>query len=468
MRRVAVLVCLLVLALVAGRVTGLAAGVFSGSFTTQIGLDVPVGALEAESRETFADLAISCKMGPFTFSSATGYDMFGLLDQGFGARGSLGQLSLDSRLLLSPVFGGTGSTIDLTNSVNSPTHTYNLGRLYFVDQVEVTGLTLDDNANTKWRLRVSANGTDWEWISAEIAGNGTIPVVIPVRSLAKYIEIVASSGYVDESAISVQVSATAFVTSVGVSMAGISLDTELALATGGSSLTFTVRPTEEGSPLDRATIAFGMDPVTCVFGFESCDVGLELPFGCVEELSVDIGFECGEGFTDLALYAGDIKTGLSLFEVDLSITYSLSEKQVWLSPSLELNMLETCLTPLIGLKTGAEPTHIDGLNIYGVRIRSSVNGITFESLTYLDDIHHTKEDYWEMFSFAVDGDTCCGGGFDFEVTTHFGKTHDALFDWAETEIEGEFGLGEGFLFNTYLSFTAGGIDDLILGFVFTW
>jgi hypothetical protein len=98
----------------------------------------------------------------------------------------------------------------------------------------------------------------------------------------------------------------------------------------------------------------------------------------------------------------------------------------------------------------------------------SLNGVTFESLTYLDGIHHTKEDYWEMFSISVDGDTCCGGGFDLELTTHFRDSQDSLFDWAETEFEAEFDLGASYVLSTYLSFTPAGVDDLIFGFAFTW
>jgi hypothetical protein len=468
MRRAALLVGLLGFAVTAAPITALSTGVFSGSFTTQIASDLPSGGPLIVPGETFATLAVSYKIDTFTFSSTTGYDMAGLLQEVLGARGSLGQLQINSTLSFSPVFGGTGSTIDRTNSVNSTTQTYNLGRLYFVDQVEVTALTLDDDVNTKWRVRVSPDGTDWDWISVEFVGNGAVPVVIPVRRLTKYIEIVASSGYIDESAISVQVSATAFVTTVGVAMAGISLDTGLAIATGGSSLTFRARPTEAGSLLDGVTIVFGIDPVTCAFGFESFDVGLEVGFGCIEELSVDIGFECDEGFTDLTLSAGDIQTGVPWLEFDVSLTYSVSEKDVRVSPSLVLAAPLVCVTPLIQLETGAEPLLVEGLSLYGLRIRSSVNGITFESLSYLDDLHHTKNDYWEKLSIAVDGDTCCGGGFDVEITTHFGKAHDALFDWAETEIDAEFGVGASYVFSSYVSFTPAGVDELIFGIVFSW
>ena len=471
MRRVALLVCGLgfVLILTAGSVTALATGNLSGSLTTQFDLDLSTGNLVIEPDETSVTLDVSYKIETLTFSSTTDYDLSGLLQQVFDARGRLGQLQVDSRLSFSPVFGGTGSTIDRTNSVNSPTQTYNLGRVYFVDQIEITALTLDDDANTKWRVRVSSDGTIWEWVSNEITGNGAVPVVIPVRGLVKYVEIVAvgPSGFIDESAISVQVSGVAFVTTVGTAMAGISLDTELAIATGGSSLTFSVRAAEEGSLLDRATIAFAMDPITCVLNFESFDVGLGVSFGCVEELSVDIGFDCDEGFTDLRLSAGDIETGFSWLEVDLSITYSTTVKQVRLSPSLELNTVGMCFTPFIQLHTGTETTLLDGLSLYGIRIRCSDNGVTFESLTYLDGIHHTKEDYWEMFSISVDGDTCCGGGFDFEVKTHFGTT-TSLFDWAETEFEAEFGLGESYVVNTYVSFIPAGIGGLTLGLSFTW
>ena len=473
MRNVAVLVCALIVALVVSPVVALAMGDLSGSLTTQIGLDGLFGSVyvQTESVTPLAELAVSYKIDAFTFSSRTAYNIHGTLQQIFDARGSLGLLQIDSRLAFSPVFGGSGSTIDLTNSVNSPTQQFNLGRVYFVDRVEVTALTLDNNVTTTWRMQASLDGSNWEWVSEEITGTSTVPVVILVSGLARYVEIVVvapSSGFVDESAISAEVSASSFITTVGVAIAGISLDTRLAIASGGSSLTLTVKPAEDGSLLDRVRIEFGMEPVTCVFGFESMDVGLDMSFGCVEELMVDIGFECDEGFTELELSARDIKTGFSWLEADLSITFSLTEKQVRFTPSLELDTAGMCFTPYIKLDTGAAAVQLEGLTFYGIRMSSSVDGVTFESLTYFDDIHHTKDNYWEMFSIAVDGDTCCGSRFYFKAATHFSKTSDSLFDWGETEFDLEFGLAESLLVNAYLSYTTAGVDDLILGFVVTW
>lgn len=471
MRKATLLASVVVVALIAHSAIAFASGGFSGSFHSQIGIGTSFGALQfqTESRMTMATLTNSYKLDKLTLFSSTSYDAFGMSQQVLGLSHTLGLIKLNSRLTFSPLPGGTGSTLNLTRSTNNPTQQYNLGNVYFVDHVEIIALTLDDDVNTKWRVRVSVDEVDWEWVSAEITGNGIVPVIIPINALCRYIEIVAITGFVDESAISVEVSAQSLVTTARLKVAGLSLNAKLALATGGSSFTLTVKPDEKGKLLERVKFTFSADPIMCDFAFDSVDIDMGFSFACLEEVSMDLGFDCEDGFEDVEISVDDINVGIPWLAFDISITFSPAEKRINLSPSLEFESPATCITPYMKLATATIPTVFDGVVFYGIRVKSTFdNGITIEDLTYFDDIHHTKNDYWEMISISLDGDSCCGGGFDLEVATHFSRTSDMVFGWAETEFDARFGLGSNIFVDTYLSFTSEGVEELIIGLSTSW
>jgi hypothetical protein len=465
----AALSALVVAAALTQGLASLASSPFSGSLRAQIGLEIPAGAIQTTSNVTFVDFAMAYKIGDVTFSSLMSFDATGMAVLEFRGRGALNPVEFDSRLTFSPVLGGVGSTLDLNQSLINPSHLYDFGRIYFVDQIEVTSLTLEDNLNTTWRVRVSKDGTDgsWVWVSDEITGNTSIPVVLPIGEYVRYAQIVGITGYISDSVISVQVSSEAFVTDIDIDAFGISLEAEVAYASGGSEFWISLGPAESGGVFDSATLHFGLDPVTCVTCFETLEIELDLPFACLDKGSVDIGFDFDEGFSGLTLDTQGIPTGLSWLSVDLGIDLSIAEKDVDLWPSLELEEY-ACVTPYFKIDFGTEVWDLEGLTLYGLRLRYNVNGVTVESLSYLDDIHHTKEDYWEKFRVSVDGDTCCGGGFNFDTSTHFSKNHTTLFDWAETEIALELDVGYNVTFGGYAAFIPSGLSDLIFRVRVTW
>jgi len=443
----------------------------SGSFEFQVGLDIPAGGftLQTSSNVTFVEFEVVYEVGGVTFSNLTSYDATGMALLQFAARGSLDLLWFDSRLTFSPVLGGPGSTLDLSDSWNNPVHAYDFGRIFFVDQIEVTSLTLEDNVNTKWRVRVSkdASAGSWIWVSSEATGNGSIPVVIPIGRYIRHVEIVGITGYIDDSAISAQISSEAFVTTIDMDMFGVSIGGVFAFASGGSDVTFILDSVDSESVFDRATVNFNLDPVTCQIDDFAFDIEFELSFACFEEIGVDVGFDFDEGFTELEIDSRGISTGLSWLSADLGIDFSLTAKDLDVSLSLEIGEL-TCVTPYVAIDFGTEQWQIDGLTFYGIRIRYVFNGVTFESLSYLDDIHHTKEDYWEMIRISVDGDACCGGGFDVDIRTHFASTHTTIFDWAETSLDLEYDIGSNVTFGGYVEIIPTGVNDLRFSVEVTW
>lgn len=305
------------------------------------------------------------------------------------------------------------------------------------------------------------------WVSGTITGNGTIPLVIPVGKYIRYAEIVGITGYIADSATSTQVSSEAFVTELTLDAFGAEIEAEFAYASGGSEFSITLGSLDSESVFDEATLRVALDPVTCLICFETLDIELRPTFACFERTRLELGFDFEDGFSGFEFDTDGVPTGLSWLSIDLSIDFSVTAKDVDVTPSLELEEFG-CVTPYFTIDLGTETWELDGLTLYGLRLRYGMNGVTVESLTYLDDIHHTKEDYWEMFRIRVDGDMCCGGGFDFETSTHFSKDHMTLFDWAETELELELDWGTHTTFGGYVSFVTSGLSELILNIEVTW
>jgi len=115
---------------------------------------------------------------------------------------------------------------------------------------------------------------------------------------------------------------------------------------------------------------------------------------------------------------------------------------------------------------------IEGINIYGVGFSFDPAGVTFSSYSSFDADHNEEltgnGDYWEVFTISSEADSCCGGGFSFALDTYFSCTSDALFDWAETDVSVEYGLGSNFTVSTGLNVTDLGFTEWTIGFCVTW
>jgi len=239
-----------------------------------------------------------------------------------------------------------------------------------------------------------------------------------------------------------------------------------ALATEGSAVSFGVIGSHAGNLAVEGTVYFDIVKPDCSFCFDRFVGKFVFPFCCLDRITSTLEIS-KTGFDKVSFAVTGLGTGLAGITFDARLAFLPTEKSVTLTPVLNLGDT-TCFTLYSSLSLGSTPVEITGLLVYGIRLLCSVNGVEFESVTYLDDIHYTKEDYWEMFRISVDGATCCSGMFDFEITTHFGSTHTSLFDWAETEVETQLGLSENFSFSIYSSFTAAGTEELVFGCEVTW
>jgi len=234
----------------------------------------------------------------------------------------------------------------------------------------------------------------------------------------------------------------------------------------------------------------------CIGRFTEFDLLLEgFSFACTD-VSIFTTFDCC-GWNGIYFLLEDIGLGCCWdLEFDMMINFTAASKSVTFQP--DLTIANACFTieAEVAYTGGTQAGFsIDGINILGVGLSYTWNGITFTSMTSLDIARNpilgdlwegyiespnyvavwsaveeatadwaidadgncvaTNQDFnldasnaegwyelkqfaceraniWEYFEIAVDGDGCCGGGFDLEAAFYFG---DLL---ALTDLDGTF------------------------------
>lgn len=443
----------------------------SGKWESSLAFDLsgPTLVLQTDSY-TYSKLTLDYTLNPWTFKSVSSFDTSGLSMQEFSASGSLGLLILSSRLTFSPILGATGATLTYSNSTNTVEHTYNLGRAYFVDWVSVTSITMDA-ATSQWRIRVSRDSATgpWVWTSQVFTGN-VASGQVAVGRIAQYVQIyaVTGGGYVDDSSVTIAVSGQSWVNTVRLVAGGLTLDGTFTIASGGSSCSLgATGSSPDGGLTANATVYFDISSTGCSLSFDRVQGTFAFPFACLDKVTATWKISC-TGFDELSFAVTGLDLGLTCITFDANVAFSLVEKSVTLTPKLNLGT-DTCFTVYASLVAGpAGVWEITGLAIYGLGVKHDWNGVSFESLSYLDGIHRVKDTYWEKFVIKSTGDACCGGKLTFEVATYFQDAHSTLFDWAETDFGLSIDITSAFTATTNIVIDTTGVTDLILGIEFTW
>jgi len=469
-------VCIVVVAtfVTLGTYTTCSAGpALSGSFETALAFDLSDSTLIIQANsDTYSKLKLDYTTCGWTFESLSTFDMSGLLTQQFSASGSLGLIVLNSQLLFSPILGSGSGLISDTKSANGIEHQYDLGTSYFVAWVSVTSITVVP-AGTQWRIKTSIDGATWDWYSSQVF-TGSVPSgQVSVGRLARYVTIyVTAGGYIDDSAVTVSVSGESWITTARLVTEGVTLTGTLTIASGASSFSFGIVGAHVGNLPVTGTIYFDILKPDCSLCFDRFEGTFDFPFACLDEVTATLKVNCPQTGSDivlneLSLATEDIDVGLSWLTFDLKVAFMVPSKTVTLTPTLNLGTC-TCFTVYSALNTGAGPWEITALSLYGIGVTYDWNGVSFESLTYLDGIHFVKDTYWEKFVIKSTGDACCEGRFTFEVATYFQDTHTTLFDWAETDVEASIRLTSAFTASTKIVIDTTGLTDVILGIAYIW
>ncbi len=472
MRKRALQLLLTVLTLaIAGGMAAFAASPLSGSFDVGIALNPNASSLSGfiqTDSDTYTKLTLNYSSDSWTVGSVSQFDMSGLTRQQFTASGSLGLIILNSQLSFFPVLGSSSALIKRSSTTNSPTHKYDLGQVYFVDWVAATGVKVN-TATTHWYVQVSLDGASWDTVSPQFTGNGDSGQ-ITVGRLVRYVQIFATDGssvYVDESHISVSVSANAWTTTARLAAAGVTLSGGFTKATGGSNCSFTIAGPQDKALTASATIYFNLVDAECSFCFDRVQGNFGFDFGCVKDITATWKI-AQSGFDSISFSVPSINVGIPSITFAGKLAFSLLSKTVTIAPNLNLGS-DTCFTIYASFEPGPSgATEITGLSIYGLGVSYDWDGVSFKSLSYLDGLHHVKDTYWEQFTIKSTSDSCCGGNLVFETSTYFQDTHTTLFDWAETDIGISIGLGSGATISTSIVVDTTGFSEWKLGWKISW
>ncbi len=431
-------------------------------------------AIQTDS-DTYSKLKVVYTTSGWTFDSLSSFGMSGLVSQQFDASGSLGPLVFSSQLLFWPLAGSSPSLISDSRTANGIEHRYDLGIPYFVDWVSVTSIVMNNPA-TEWRIRTSLDGTTWNWVSGVFTGNAPSGQVA-VGAVARYVSIVAitSGGYVDDSAVQISVSAESWVTTARLVKDGVTLYGTTTIATGTSGFSLGIIGSYGDNLPVTGTLSLIVPKPNCGLCFDRFEGTLGLSFSCLDLVTATLKMRNPQAvgqsaFEEFALSMTGLDLGLQGITFDAAVEFALAEKKVTLAPEVNLGP-GTCLAVYASLGSGpGGPWEVTNLSIYGIRIAHSWDGVSVESLSYFDDLHFTKDTYWESFTITSVGDSCCGGQFKFSLATYFDKTSLSLFDWAETETSLSFQVTAGLAvrFKAVIQPAPAGLKELVFGWLFSW
>ena len=214
---------------------------------------------------------------------------------------------------------------------------------------------------------------------------------------------------------------------------------------------------------------FGGD---CSFDFLGVCFEFGFPFACVEWVDVEACFGCGTFEGICFSITGLQLSGIDWLIFDFEVCFDDGPlgKYFTFVPDLNLGAYD-CITLYAELVTDGD-VEFDGINVYGLEIYYEWNGVYFQSITSFEPAKNLSligfAEYWEVICIGSVGDSCCGGGFDFEICIYFDITSTWLFDWGLTEINLGFGIGSNFTVTASLQIDAGGLLLMCLGFDVSW
>ncbi|MGB9758139.1 MAG: hypothetical protein ACPLRP_00965 [Candidatus Bipolaricaulaceae bacterium] len=217
---------------------------------------------------------------------------------------------------------------------------------------------------------------------------------------------------------------------------------------------------------------FPVDPFPGGLEFTYLKLSAEgLPLCC--GIALDLGFSfTKEGFDELSVTAKTIPLccGISF---DASVNFTTTSKEVEIKPKWA--GIEGCFT-VYGDVHFQAPSLIQGLEIYGLKLRCDLGDCTYaEFLTALDVIkveEILKEDIFqggefEYVKLGFCGAGCCGGKWTLGIGFYFQRT-GSLFGLSRILADLSFPLMANFTAHVDLSAPVGGLASLTLGWTFSF
>lgn len=319
-----------------------------------------------------------------------------------------------------------------------------------------------------WVFNSTSKFDDTGWIAQSFAATGTLGAFSLTSDL---VFAPATAAF------------TSWDSTGSVSIAGVKFDGEFYLTGLGSGWTFGASGSAGDLTL-AATVYFNMTSGGALvaneycFCFSSVDFDISFPFTCIELVDISLGFSTS-GFDGITFAVTGIEVpGISWITFDASLTFDdgVTGKSLTLTPNLNLGDF-SCLTLYAELvdeagQSCANVAEISGIKFYGIGLDYTWNGVSFSSQSSFDADYNEKitglADYWELFKISSAADACCGGAFDFSVSTYFSCTSAMLFDWGESVVKVSMGLGSNYSGWTSLTVGDTGFTQWKIGFKVTW
>ena len=271
-----------------------------------------------------------------------------------------------------------------------------------------------------------------------------------------------------------------------------------------------------GITIYHATTGLHKHYVTNPLVYGQCFTGQKITvsgwsFACVNDIAATM-YMSQDGFEFIKFDLTEIASGLPWLAFNLELKFTLQTKSLVLTPTLNLGAT-TCIDLYTAIVIDpASPVSVNGINIYGLGLTYSWNGVSIKSLSVfntgcyaittpeygsliediaeaLEDGHDFYPDYWELFSIKVVGDGCCGGEYTFHANTYFqcdstpasGRDVEglppvaqmpiesvSLFDWGMTHIEASIPFSSSLRLSGTVEISTDGLDHFGFGFEVEW
>jgi hypothetical protein len=263
-----------------------------------------------------------------------------------------------------------------------------------------------------------------------------------------------------------------WVTTAGVSIAGVSFGSTFTLEPHNVSLDLTAGGSAGDVDVD-VTVSFG-NPVgtECDLDWAGIEIGVDFPFDCVLVEST-LTFDC-TGFQSIVFdVQGVVVPMLPWITLDTQLTFTVDSKTLTITPSAAFGTFD-CISFTIDLDStpggndGAEGSValIEGIEISHVGIDVDFGAVTFTGDTYLDG----SEEYFEVYTISTEADACCAGKFNFDLGFYFLDGGLQLFDLSLIDVDVIVNITQQFKFNMGLEIDleGAGFNLWTIGFLVTW
>lgn len=273
--------------------------------------------------------------------------------------------------------------------------------------------------------------------------------------------------------------------SVGVTLAGMTFGAEFTLADMDVELVITGEGSTGLVDIEIEVTFGGDDNDICDLDWAGVIVTVDFPF-CCADVSATIEFDC-YGFQEACISVQNVLIpNLPWVTIGAEVCFQTESKTLVLTPAFDFGA-DICFDLYIDqLYTGgigpASVLTLTDFTISGIGLSCEIGGIAFEALSYwgLATYGVYSNDfpgilggfgqlYWEAYRISTIGETCCGGGFGFDITVYFSDASTNLFDVSLFVANMSLDIGTQLTFSMGLEMdVTNGLTEWTIGFLVTW